>query len=132
MIELFSSGVQTANTVALTANTVALGALTSAVAANTAFSFIPFFSNGGIAHAAGGLQVPGNWMSGDMVPAMLNSGETVLNRAQAGVIAAALQQESYTGRSQQSVVIQGEDLIIALNNAYRRRGMGEIVTTKMR
>ena len=132
VIELFSSGVQTANTVALTANTVALGALTSAVAANTAFSFIPFFSNGGIAHAAGGLQVPGNWMSGDMVPAMLNSGETVLNRAQAGVIAAALQQESYTGRSQQSVVIQGEDLIIALNNAYRRRGMGEIVTTKMR
>ena len=132
VIELFSSGVQTANTVALTANTVALGALTSAVAANTAFSIIPFFSNGGIAHAAGGLQVPGNWMSGDMVPAMLNSGETVLNRAQAGVIAAALQQESYTGRSQQSVVIQGEDLIIALNNAYRRRGMGEIVTTKGR
>ena len=85
------------------------------------------FANGGI--------VPGNYNSGDQLRTSdfgISSGELVLNRAQQGVIAAALQQESYSGRSQQSVVIHGEDLIIALNNAYRRRGMGEIVTTKGR
>ena len=40
------------------------------------------FSTGGIVHAAGGVMVPGNSFSGDRVPALLNSGELVLNKAQ--------------------------------------------------
>ena len=106
----------------------------AAAAAGTAtmISTIAAIKSATSGFAEGGI-VPGNNMSGDNLRMYgVNSGELILNRSQQGVIAAALQQESSSGRSQQSVVIQGEDLIIALNNAYRRRGMGEIVTTKGR
>lgn len=131
VIEAFSVGSQAANTVALTANTVALGALTSAVATNTAFSFIPFFANGGVVHAAGGLNVPGNHFSGDMVPALVNSGETILTMAQSAVVAEALSQRSM-GTSPTSSVLRGEEIIFAVNNTLRRMGMGEMATTRGR
>ena len=124
VIEAFSVGSQAANTVALAANTVALGALTSAVTANTVSSFIPFFSNGGVVHAAGGLNVPGNHFAGDMVPAMVNSGETILTMAQSAVVAEALSQRSTSGSSAPSV-LRGEDIIFAVNNTLRRMGRGD-------
>ena len=110
---------------------VALGALTSAVATNTAFSFIPFFANGGVVHAAGGLNVPGNHFSGDMVPALVNSGETILTMAQSAIVAEALSQRSM-GTSPTSSVLRGEEIIFAVNNTLRRMGMGEMATTRGR
>ena len=72
VIQVFSTCSQTANTVAVTANTAAATANTATMAAlitalqiNTATGMIPFFAGGGVAHAARGMRVPGNYMSGD-------------------------------------------------------------------
>jgi hypothetical protein len=86
------------------------------------------YANGGIVKADGGAFVPGNSMSGDMVPAMLNSGELVLNRAQQGNLAAQL--EGGVGQMIPQIKVQGEDIYVALNNYTDRSGRGEIVTSK--
>jgi hypothetical protein len=86
------------------------------------------YANGGIVRAAGGTVVPGNNYSGDMVPAMLNSGELVLNRAQQGNLASQLEGGSMRNL-QLSATIKGEDIRLALNNNGRRTGRGEYVTT---
>jgi hypothetical protein len=91
-------------------------------------SAIPFFSRGGVVHAAGGV-VAGNTYSGDQIPAMLNAGEVVLNRAQAGVLASAIQDNGGGGGYQPSH-ISGEQIYIAMNRYTRRTGKGEIVTWK--
>lgn len=89
------------------------------------------FANGGIVHAAGGWNgfVPGNNYSGDMVPALLNSGEMVLNRAQQGVLASEL-----SGGGMQNIrleaVVSGEQIFLAQNNRGRRTGRGEIVQSR--
>lgn len=117
VISVFGSTTQAANTVAVSANSVAEGtntgalvSLTAAVIANTAalstnsaLKFLPW-ANGGIVHAAGGWAgtVPGDSYSGDLVPAMLNSGELVLNRSQQGVLADAL-----TDGGRTEVVVRG-------------------------
>ena len=115
-------------TSAITANTIALGALTAAVTANTVANAIPFFSNGGVAHAADGF-VSGNSYSADLVPAMVNSGELILNRAQQGIIASELE-----GGGMQNLhldtVIGAEEIRLVLNNNGRRTGRGEYVTTR--
>ncbi len=134
LIELFSTTSHTANTaavagntIALTANTAALASVSAALAANTATNFLPF-ANGGVVHAAGGFLVPGNHRSGDMVPAMLNSGEVVLNAAQAANLSAVLQ--SGAGENLNlTATISGEQIRLALNNNSRRRGRGEYVTS---
>ena len=100
-----------------------------AAAASVSNAIIPF-ARGGVAHAAGGI-VAGHYFSGDQVPAMLNSGEVVLNRAQAGVIADAL------GGGGSPVIqiegrITGEDIELVQRNRNRRTGRGEYITTKMR
>jgi tetratricopeptide (TPR) repeat protein len=96
----------------------------------TADVVLPFpFANGGVVHAAGGFVVPGNYNSGDLVPAALSSGEVVLNRAQQGVIANALQQEQRGGGNGMARV-SGEQIWLALNAYTRRTGQGEIVTWK--
>ena len=83
-------------------------------------SWLPF-ANGGVVHAAGGLLVPGNHRSGDMVPAMLNSGEVVLNAAQAANLSSILQ--SGAGENLNlTATISGEQIRLALNNNSRRRG----------
>ena len=87
-------------------------------------------ANGGVVHAADGYQVPGNRMSGDQVPAMLNSGELVLNKAQQGNLASQLQ--GGMGAMQLSAIITGEQLRLVLNNNGRRTGRGEYVTTNFR
>ena len=79
------------------------------------------FADGGI--------VPGSTMSGDQIPALLNSQEVVLNHAQVGNLAAQLEGGSSQG-GQPNVRIEGEDLWIILNNYTQRSGYGEIVTSK--
>ena len=93
-------------------------------------SWLPF-ANGGVVHAAGGIIVPGNHRSGDMVPAMLNSGEVVLTRAMAGNLASQLEGNGL-GNLNLSATISGEQIRLALNNNGRRTGRGEYVQTNFR
>ena len=65
----------------------------------------------------------------DQVPAMLNSGEVVLNRAQAGNLASQLNDENTRGGYQPSH-ISGEQIYLAMNRYLKRTGRGEIVTWK--
>lgn len=130
VISIFSATSQAVNTAAVTANTVAVGALTTAMLTNTATNFIPFFNTGGVAHAAGGL-LTGHHYSNDQVPVMVNDGELILNRAQQGVIADALD-----GGATPKIIIEGEldgeKLRLVQRNSNRMRGRGEYVTTKSR
>ena len=137
VISVFSTSTQSANTAAVMANTGTITALTAAVVANTAAlsvnttaNFIPF-ATGGIVHAAGGTVVPGNSFSGDNIPALLNSGEVVLTRAQAGVIADALGEgNGNQGTTPSRPYVSGEQIYLGLNNYLRRSGRGEIITSR--
>ena len=84
------------------------------------------FAGGGVVRAAGGF-VSGNNYSGDMVPALLNSGEVVLNRAQQGNLVSQLS-ESQRTRGPQLAQVSGEQIYIAMSNYLRRSGKGEMVT----
>ena len=121
VISIFSTSTMAANTFALGANTAALWAV-------AATNFFPF-ANGGVVHAANGY-VDGNTYSGDKIPALLNAGELVLNRAQQGNLASQL--EGGVGAMQLSAIITGEQLRLVLNNNGRRTGRGEYVTTNFR
>lgn len=93
-------------------------------------TFLGFWHTGGVARAAGGLNVvPGNW-GHDMVPALLQSGEVVLNRAQQGNLSAQLA-NNYASM-QLTATLRGEDIQLSINNRSRRRGRGEYVTSKFR
>lgn len=92
-------------------------------------NILGLFSQGGVVHAASGLTVPGNYLSNDKVPALLNSGELVLNRAQQGVLATALTNDNRQGVDSQPY-LTGEVMWMGLNNYLARRGLGEIVTTR--
>ena len=102
--------------------------VTAIQAVAAADALIPF-ARGGVVHAANGY-VTGNHYSGDLVPAMLNSGELVLNRAQQGNLASQL--NDARGGAQLEAVITGEQLRLVLNNNGKRTGRGEVVTTKFR
>lgn len=84
------------------------------------------FAGGGVVRAAGGF-VSGNNYSGDMVPALLNSGEVVLNRAQQGNLVSQLSDSQRT-RGPQLAQVSGEQIYIAMSNYLRRSGKGEMVT----
>ena len=73
--------------------------------------------------------VKGNRMSGDQVPAMLNSGELVLNKFQQQVLAANLQAGGLQGLHLEASV-HAEQIRLALNNNGKRTGRGELVTWK--
>lgn len=79
-------------------------------------------------YADGGV-VKGNRMSGDQVPAMLNSGELVLNKFQQQVLAANLQAGGLQGLHLEATV-HAEQIRLALNNNGKRTGRGELVTWK--
>lgn len=123
--------------ISMVSSIVSLVAIISSISAVKATPVIGWLlAGGGIAgglrgraplHAAGGIMVPGNNMSGDMVPAMLNSGELVLNRAQQGNIASQLQGGMQHGKLE--AVVTGEQLRFVLNTNSLRRGKGEYVTS---
>lgn len=120
VISVFSNTAMTANTSALIANTAALQ-----VAATT--NLIPF-ARGGVVHAAGGV-VAGNTYSGDQIPAMLNAGEVVLNRAQTGALASQLQ-DGGGGNGRIVGVLRGEDIALVADRWGRRTGKGELAFFK--
>ena len=126
IISLFQVTSTNANTFALGANTAAIGGLITAMSVNSFVNAIPLLHNGGVVRGAGGL-VAGNSFSGDNVPALLNSGEVVLNRAEAGVIANALDNGSNNFLNL-SAKVSAEDIIFVLKNNGRRTGRGEYVT----
>ena len=99
--------------------------IVSAIQAITAADSIIPFANGGVVRAAGGV-VAGNTYSNDQIPALLNAGEVVLNRAQVGNLASQMQ-----GNGMQNLnltaTIKGEQIRLALNNNGRRTGRGEYV-----
>ncbi len=129
VIEAVNTIIGVTQTTALTANTAAMISLEAALWANTATSWIPF-ANGGVVRAAGGV-VAGNTYSGDRIPALLNAGEVVLNRAQVGNLASQLQ-----GGGMQNLnltaTIKGEQIRLVLNNNGRRTGRGEYVQSSNR
>ena len=77
-------------------------------------------AQGGVVHAANGY-VPGNNYSGDQVPALLNSGELVLNKAQQGNLASQLQ-----GNGMQNMNIagriKGTDIILSIDRSLKLEG----------
>ena len=75
--------------------------------------------------AEGGM-VQGNTYSMDQVPAMLNAGEVVLNKAQQGALASQLQDGGGGGFGVSH--ISGEQIWVALNRYAKRTGRGELVT----
>jgi len=146
IISLFSTTTATAqiaattgNTALLTANTTALGALATAISFNSATNMIPFFSGGGIVpKAANGIVVPGNSFSGDRLrmPILdgggmigVNSGEVILNRAQASNLQAQLEGGGMAGGGVMQPYVDGEKIFLGMNNTSKRMGRGEIVTT---
>ena len=129
VISVFSTSAENANTIALGLNTAAIYSLEAAMWANTGTNIIPGFHNGGVVHAATGLVVPGNSYSGDNIPALLDSGETVLTHSQTANLAAELETSGINGLH---IVgeLEGEKIILVANRTYRRKGEGEIVTWK--
>ena len=122
--------------------------LTAIQAITAADAIIPFanggivgmFANGGlIGKAAGGMMIPGNSFSGDnlRMPVSsggfigVNSGEIILNRAQAGVIANELQGGGLHNLHLDTR-ITAEEIRLVLNNRGRRTGYGEYVQSNRR
>lgn len=105
--------------------------LTSIEAFQKVGAFLGIFAHGGVVKAASGYTVPGRTFSGDMIPARLNAGELVLNQAQAGVIASALQDRDFSGGMGSQPYVEGEKIFLGMNNTSKRMGKGEIVTTSM-
>ena len=89
-----------------------------------------FWSTGGIVKAATGMVVPGNF-GYDAVPSLLSSGEVVLNRAQAGVLAAELGGQNNNNTPAIMPYVSGQMIFLGTNNYLKGSGQGEIVTTKM-
>lgn len=113
------------------------GGLATMISTISAIHSATGYANGGVVHAAGGAAIPGTFVvpgttySGDQIPAMLNAGEVVLTRAQAGIVSNALEGGGWQAL-QLSATISGEDIRLALNNNGRRTGRGEYVTTRFR
>lgn len=103
-----------------------IATIVTAIEALTAADTIIPFAHGGVVHAANGF-VQGNNYSGDMIPAALNAGELVLNKAQQGNLASQLQGAGFGGVNMVGE-ISGEAIKIVLNRHLKRTGQGEIVT----
>lgn len=91
-------------------------------------SIVPFFSTGGIAHAANGF-VPGNNHTDD-IPVMVSSGELILNRAQQGNLVSQLEGTSQQQRGGSIPYVSGEQIYLGLTNYLRRSGRGELLTAR--
>jgi hypothetical protein len=90
---------------------------------------IPFFARGGIVpHAATGLVVPGNDHA-DRTPALVSSGELILNSAQQNALANELQGGGLRNLRLRTEV-SGRNLIVVIENDLAARGKGQLVTFK--
>jgi hypothetical protein len=84
---------------------------------------------GGAIRAATGV-VAGRNFSGDTVPALLNSGEVVLNRAEVSTLANTIENGNRNESVDRQPYVTGEYIFLGLNNYLRGSGKGSIVTTK--
>ena len=84
--------------------------------------------NGRVVRAASGYTVPGNF-GYDAVPALLTSGETVLNRSQTNNLASQLNGGAL-GNLKLSAVIEGTQIRMVLNNTTKQMGKGTYVTSR--
>jgi hypothetical protein len=93
------------------------------------------FANGGVIKAANGAAIPGTFTvpgttcSGDQIPAMLNAGEVVLNRAQTGNLASQLQGNGF-GNARLVGRLKGRDIIISIDRELSATGKGQLATWK--
>ena len=107
----------------------AIVGLVSAIAAIMAIKSTPIIgwllAQGGVVRAAQGFgtEVPGTSYSGDNIPALLNSGETVLTKAQSANIAGMLENSPLQNLHLEASV-SGNELKWALNNDSMVRGGG--------
>ena len=131
LISIFSTSTVAMQTSSIGLNTAALIANTTALGANSATNFIPF-ARGGIVRAAGGHMFGGNNFSGDLIPAAVNSGELILNRAQQGNVASQLEGMGTLNNLSLSTEVNGETLRFVLNANGRRTGRGEMVTSNIK
>ncbi|OKZ14426.1 hypothetical protein [Bacteroides stercorirosoris] len=106
---------------------IALG-LAGVAAIIAAMSSMPHFATGGI--------VPGTSFAGDKVPALLNSGEMILNGSQQGNLFKILNSGMYDSLSRtisplpenseirlsSNITVRGDTLYLALNNYMKRTG----------
>lgn len=136
VLSVFGISALGSNTVALGLNTSGLAAVTAALYTNAGTNLIPFLSTGGmnkdgrIIHAAVGTVVPGNY-GHDAVPAMLTSGEVVLNRAEVGNLVSQLNGGAF-GDLHLEARFDMDGLRVALDNDSKWRSKGVYVTSKMR
>ena len=130
IINALSVPAETANTVATYANTAAIGSLAAALHSNTISRWIKPWAEGGVVHAAMGITVPGNNFSGDLVPAMVNSGELILNKAQQGNLLAQMEGGGMRNLHL-TTEVSGDNLRIILQNNNELHGYGEVFTFNM-
>lgn len=106
-----------------------IATMVTAIVALQQAGLIKFWSNGGVVHAMGGYEVPGNY-GYDAVPSMLTSGELVLNRSQQNTLASALKEggNGGGGGGVQMARLSGEQIYVAINRYLSRSGKGELVT----
>lgn len=90
------------------------------------------FAGGGVVRAAQGFNgvVPGFNYSGDMIPARLNAGEVVLNKAQANSLAGFISAAEQGGGGEAVSRVSGEQIYVILSRYLRRSGRGELATWK--
>lgn len=138
-IQVIVSAINSVNAISglFGAGTAAAGAATGGAAGgggllSNFFGKLFGFANGGVVRAANGFAgiVPGNY-GYDAVPALLTSGEVVLNRAQVGNLASQLEGGGL-GALEITGILRGEDIALAIDNRSRRTGRGEYVTTNRR
>jgi hypothetical protein len=107
-------------------------ALTTVQTTESTIKSIPIIgwalAGGGVVRAAQGY-VPGNYMSNDQVPALLNSGELVLNKAQQNALSNELQGNGIQNLRLRTEV-SGRNLIVVMENDLKARGKGQLVTFK--
>ena len=75
--------------------------------------------------------VPGTSFHGDHLTAAVNSGELILTRSQQDNIAAQLQSVGNVQSMSGQPYTTGENIVLGINNHFKRSGQGEIVTTSM-